>query len=396
MKRVLRAGPYAIPALAAVVAACSSGGGAGTHAVSPQSLNRAKVSLSFRVPEAAPASKARHASEIPAGTASLAVTVIGAGTSASATENVDAATCPPVNGAYVCSLSIDAPIGSDSFFADAFSGANETGTLLASASATYTIVANEANTVGLTLVPVATPTPSPSPSPSPSSMAFASVGLSLGTPALAAGTAKTVPITVTALAANGSPVVGAYAFPITVSDTDTSGATVIQVNGTASSTVTASSQSVTLAYTGLAIVPFTISVSASNATGAPLPASSPAVVYPSLSYPVITPVDGSGYIEIPSGGSATVTVTEPGWLGAPYNKSISLSFGSGACSYATLTPPAAGSGTFTLSSSYPGCYVNYCGIQFSGGPVSSNFTAELLPPGASPAPSPSPSPFPTP
>ena len=225
-------------------------------------------------------------------------------------------------------------------------------------------------------------------------MAFASVGLSLGTPALAAGTAKTVPITVTALAANGSPVVGAYAFPITVSDTDTSGATVIQVNGTASSTVTASSQSVTLAYTGLAIVPFTISVSASNATGAPLPASSPAVVYPSLSYPVITPVDGSGYIEIPSGGSATVTVTEPGWLGAPYNKSISLSFGSGACSYATLTPPAAGSGTFTLTSSYPGSNVNYCGIQFSGGPVSSNFPAELLPPGASPAPSPSP--FPTP
>lgn len=391
MKRLWRAGPYALPALAAVVAACSNGGGGGTHGVSLQAVKRAPVSLSFRVPVSATASNARHASEIPAGTASLAVSVIGTGTSASATENVDATTCPPVNGEYVCSLSIDAPIGSDSFFADAYSGANETGTLLASASATYIIVANEANTVDLSLVPVATPTPSPSPapSPSPSGVPFASVAVAVGTPGLVAGTAKTVPITVTALAANGSPVVGAYAFPITVSDTDTSGATVIQVNGSPSSTVTASSQNVTLAYTGLAINPFSISVSASNSTGAPLPASSPVPIYPQLTYPVITPVDASGYIEVPSGGSVVVTATEPGWLGAPYNQSISLTLNQ--CSYVTLTGPAPGSGTFTLSSTYPGINDNYCGIQFFGGPVYSDFTAVLLPVGATPAPSASPS-----
>jgi len=390
MKGVQRGGSAAIVVLAAAIAACSNGGG-GTmqaHGSASQSVTRVPVSLGVRVPESAPsiASSRRRISTIPAATESVQVTVSGAGASATAAVNVDATTCPPSGGAYVCSLSIDAPIGNDTFSALAFSGTNETGTLLASADTAFTIVANQANDVVLALNPVASPSPAASPG-----VAFTSVAVSVGSPGLVAGTAATVPITVTALA-NGSPVTGTYAFPIVISDSDTSGATGLAVAGgqpSTTTTVSSSSQAVTLDYSGLAIVPFTISVSARDASNSPLPASSPALVSPQLTAPSVVPVNGSA-LEVPSGGTQTFTASEPGWLGAPYNESISVSLTS--CSNVTLTPPSPNSATFSLTSSNFGP-VQYCGLSVIGGPSFMNYTVELE---AGSSPAPSPSPFPSP
>jgi hypothetical protein len=396
MKGVQRCGSVAIVVLAAAIAACSNGGGGVMqgHGSALQSVTRVPVSLGFRVPESAPSitSSGRRISTIPAATESVQVTVSGAGAPATAAVNVDATTCPPSGGAYVCSLSIDAPIGNDTFSALAFSGTNETGTLLASADTSFTIVANQANDVVLALSPVTSPSPSPSPSPAASpGGAFTSVALSVGSPALVAGTSATVPITVTALA-NGSPVTGTYAFPIVISDSDTSGATGLAVAGgqpSTTTTVSSSSQSVTLDYSGLAIAPFTISVSARDASNSPLPASSPALVSPQLTAPSVVPVNGSA-LEVPSGGTQTFTVSEPGWLGAPYNQSISVSLTS--CSNVTLTPPSLNSATFSLTSSNFGP-VQYCGLSVIGGPSFMNYTVDLE---AGSSPAPSPSPFPSP
>jgi len=390
MKGVQRSGSVAIVVLAAAIAACSNGGGGVMqgHGSALQSVTRVPVSLGFRVPESAPsiASSQRRTSTIPAATESVQVTVSGAGAPATAAVNVDATTCPPSGGAYVCSLSIDAPIGNDTFSALAFSGTNETGTLLASADTAFTIVANQANDVVLALNPVASPSPAASPGG-----AFTSVAVSVGSPTLVAGTAATIPITVTALA-NGSPVTGTYAFPIVISDSDTSGATGLAVAGgqpSTTTTVSSSSQAVTLDYSGLAIVPFTISVSARDASNSPLPASSPALVSPQLTAPSVVPVNGSA-LEVPSGGTQTFTVSEPGWLGAPYNQSISVSLTS--CSNVTLTPPSPNSATFSLTSSNFGP-AQYCGLSVIGGPSFMNYTVDLE---AGSSPAPSPSPFPSP
>jgi len=362
----------------------------GSHSVVQQAVDQAPVSLSFSVPETTAAASGRHVNAIPSGAASVQLTVTGSTSSATASENIDATTCPPVAGAYQCSLSIGAPVGNDTFSALVFSGTNETGTLLASAGATYTVVANEANSITLALQPVASPSPGASPSPSPAASpgtAYSSIGLSVSSSAFIAGVPTTVPVQLTAYA-NGSPVVGAYAFPITLSDSDLSGATVLQVNGTPSTTVTSSSQNVTIAYSGLAINPFTISASATNSMGSPLPAASPVVVEPYLYDPIVSPVDSSGYVEVPTGATVTVTTTEPGWLGSPYNQSISITQGLGVCNYVNLATPSPGSGTFTLTSTYPGINMNYCGLTIIGGPRTTSLTVEV---GVSPSPAPSPS-----
>jgi hypothetical protein len=85
------------------------------HGSAAQSVTRIPVSLTFRVPESVPSisSSRRRISTIPAATESVQVTVSGTGASATAAVNVDATTCPPSGGAYVCSLPIDAPIGND-------------------------------------------------------------------------------------------------------------------------------------------------------------------------------------------------------------------------------------------------------------------------------------------
>jgi subtilase family serine protease len=94
----------------------------------------------------------------------------------------------------------------------------------------------------------ATPKPTPAATPAPTPLASPAIVTILltvnGTPAV--GSPGTYTITIAAESATGSVITGTYATPITLSNSDTSGATTLSVTSVPSSTT-----AVTLAYSGL-------------------------------------------------------------------------------------------------------------------------------------------------
>jgi subtilase family serine protease len=95
-----------------------------------------------------------------------------------------------------------------------------------------------------TATPAATPKATPQPTPLPST-AIENILLTVnGTPTV--GSPGTYTITIVAESANGSVITGAYATPIVLSDSDTSGATKLSVTSVPSSTT-----AVSLVYSGL-------------------------------------------------------------------------------------------------------------------------------------------------
>src|SRR5476649_3023312 len=120
------------------LAACGGGGGnsfvQNTLPATGATLGTSaqNVSLTFSIPAVAPSSKTRSPKFIPTSAASVSIGVTSA-TAPPVTmmSNVNATTCPPVNGLLTCSLSISAPLGTDTFTIVLFAGANGTGTPLA-------------------------------------------------------------------------------------------------------------------------------------------------------------------------------------------------------------------------------------------------------------------------
>lgn len=120
---------------------------------------------------------------------------------------------------------------------------------------------------------------------------------------------------VTAFDQSGNAIVGPYSTPLTLFDSDKSGATKIATSGADNpppGKLLSSSDTATLAYTGLAIVPAKIGVVA-DGEGTFAPALNPIV------YKGPNPISLTGYASVP------ITVTEAGWTDSPYNKSITAS-----------------------------------------------------------------------
>ncbi|MBV8489103.1 MAG: NHL repeat-containing protein [Candidatus Eremiobacteraeota bacterium] len=142
----------------------------------------------------------------------------------------------------------------------------------------------------------------------------------------------------TAKNAAGAFIVGAYSAPITITSSDTSGATTITTGGTdnpPAGKLLSSGDSLQLTYTGLAIVPATITASA---TGAP---SAKILFAPALS-PVVTTPQAIAISGVYGPQSAvTVTASEFGWTNAPYDKKLSAAL-SPACASLTTVAPASG------------------------------------------------------
>ncbi|HVA32703.1 MAG TPA: hypothetical protein VNG31_01060, partial [Candidatus Baltobacteraceae bacterium] len=90
-------------------------------------------------------------------------------------------------------------------------------------------------------------------------------------PAARAGATVTVKLTLTAKAKNGKAIKGAYANPVSLADSDKSGATKLLINGKAASKknrVKKSTDKISLRYTGLAISPATLTASAAKVKAA--------------------------------------------------------------------------------------------------------------------------------
>ncbi len=232
------------------------------------------------------------------------------GLTTTATDNISAPSCPcVVSGPSV-------PPGSDAFTITTYDGTGGTGNAISVATQTIAITAGTTNNVTITLEGI------------PKSFAIA------GIPSASAGTAlSATALSVTVKDADGNTITGAYASPITLADSDATGASTLATSGSDSPPaheLLSSSDTATLSYTGLAILPATISASATGATTAN------ATFAPTLHPIVYTgPLNGSGGAELDfyatsgTGSTLSFTASELGWTGAPYNKTLTLAPASG-------------------------------------------------------------------
>ncbi len=184
--------------------------------------------------------------------------------------------CAAVTGGRTCSLTVSAPIGSDTFSETLYAGTNATGSVLSQGATTASIVAGTANTVSLALDGV-----------------IAALKLTLGNASPPEGSALQIPLTVNFNDASGAAIIGSDPFvtPVTLADSDTTKAT------TLSKTILnspADAATLTVAYTGAAISPATISATSGSvsagvvlspqATPSPTPAPSSFNDYPTFNY----------------------------------------------------------------------------------------------------------------
>ncbi len=245
--------------LVALLSGCG-GGGSSVPQTSPTAAGNANAVISISVPAPAsglPSAKQRSPQYVSMNTQSVSVAVNG-GTPVIANVAANSSSCTAASGGgRTCSVTVTAPIGTDTFTEILYASTNGTGTPLSQNQTTATIVAGKSNVVSMTLDGV-----------------VASIALALSNATPAQGTAASIPLTVTTEDASGAAIIGNDPFTsaITLTDSDKSGATTLSKT-TLSSPADASG--LTVAYTGAAIASATFSatatgVSAANVTPATL------------------------------------------------------------------------------------------------------------------------------
>lgn len=269
-----------------------------------------------------------------------------------------------------CSIPVPAPPGNDNF-AVTISDAN--GKTLATSTATSaTVTAAKGNTVPVAFVKTI------------GSIAWGAIPAGTGGTAFPAG-GNSVKLTVKDV--DGNVVTGTYANAIALGDTDKTGATSFAVNGAAGTSVTKSTDAVTLKYSGLDIVAATLSaastgVTTANATFTP---AIPNVVYTGPKVSNAPEVDNYSNAPNTTGFSGTFTATQAGWTNAPFNKPFTQGFAAIAaqannCPSSSnpafaVTPASGATGTaFTVSGSSalqaasdPSPFAGECKLTITGG-----------------------------
>lgn len=269
-KSDLRIGTALVCAL--FLAACSGGGatlptGVVSPAQPPQSMGHASMTLSFSVA----GTQSTNAKKRPAYVSTLStqavVTITSVDGSAPASSiqpnplTVSFVTsgagenCTVSGGVETCTFDVLAPAGSVTYKLDVEDGA---GHVLSTGTQTFTILSGVANRLFLTLD-------------------AAPAAVTITGPTLTAGTAVTAGALTVAVAdpAGGSiPASPAQTFttPITITDSDATGATSLLLNsttgtGTSSVQLTQSSDIVYVTYTGRGVPPFTLTASGTGVSG---------------------------------------------------------------------------------------------------------------------------------
>lgn len=252
----------------ALLAGC--GGGTGTVSTpvpvpsgggitQPQS-----AAVQFEIQAPVPASTTSMARKpnfsAPAGTQSVNITLTAVnGTATSSpqptTVNISATAsgCTATSSTITCDVTVIGEAGTDAFTLTSYPQPNAKGTAIATGTASVNSVAGQTVTAPVTLAGT-----------------IASVALQI-TGTYVAGQSATIPVSVVAKDASGAQIMGTYTTPITISDSDTSGATALSATSVADSTA---ASKVTLSYTGASMAsPATISaavagLASSNLTNA--------------------------------------------------------------------------------------------------------------------------------
>jgi hypothetical protein len=249
-------------AFAAVLALAACGGGGGAANV-PAALPVAPVTtaptgpttqVSFRINggSVAPSSAARTPKFISPATQSATISLVVQGQTTLLTAvNVSPGSPNCVGGAsdLVCTVTVNAPIGTDTFVISTFDGPNGTGNQLSTGTTIATVALNATNTVALVLNGV-----------------VAAVRVVLDPSSAPVGTPAVVAVTVVAYDAATPPDVivgpGNYSTPITLTNSDTSNVTQLSTTQ-----VLGPGTTVTLNYTGASSTGATITPSFGGISG---------------------------------------------------------------------------------------------------------------------------------
>ena len=235
--RSLRLGALVLGA--ALVSSCGGGGDSAPAALPSVAGHNVDVSFQIVIPQASASASKRRPAYISAATQSATVSVNGASTT--------------VNCTSVCSATVSAPVGGDTFTVNLFSAQNAGGSLLSTGTVTQSIVADQANSVNVTFNGV-----------------VASLSLALSASQLTVGTPALVMVTVKALDAAGNTIVGpggyatatGAALTLALSDSDLSGATTLSQTSLSAPPTSA----ITLFYNSTAIADPKITLSAGSLT----------------------------------------------------------------------------------------------------------------------------------
>jgi hypothetical protein len=316
--------------------------GGSSNAGSPANL--APTSFSIVVPAPGANAAGRRPAYISSASQSIVVTLTLVAGNAPAAGITTTVTSALTNCSAGCTVpGPNAPPDNDTFVLTIYDGPNGTGHALSTATTVVSVNTGKANTASVTLLGIPkTFTVTGLPSPTSAPPAFAA-----GTP-LSAGA-----FTVAALDGAGQTITGTYAGPVTVTTSDTSGTYAFSVDGATSSTtatLNGSTDTIALAYTGLATAPTTMTVSATGATSA-----TPSLA-PKLSPIVVTCTSScNGATLVPAnsaGATAAFRANETGWSNSPYNANFTATAPagnspSGCANVATVAP--AQSQAFTVT-----------------------------------------------
>ncbi len=322
----------------AALSACGGGGSAGssvprtgpTAAASPASSSRVVVSIA--IPAAASTSTAarRRPLYVSDNTQSAAIAING-GTPVTVNLSVTSPNCTTAaDGARTCTTTVNAPVGSDTFAETLYASTNATGAVLSQGQTQATIVAGKANTVALTLGGV-----------------IASLGLSLATSAPTEGTPLPIGLTVNFYDASGASIIGSAPFvtPVTLSDSDASGATSLSKLTLSSPTDVVS---LVVNYSGVARTQAVIGASAGTIVAPSVTLTSQAASAPAFNDYVTFGYDNQRDVFNPN--STTITPTAIASLHLAWQAAL------GGGDFNTQTQPI-------LATEFPG----HAGVLFVGG-----------------------------
>jgi hypothetical protein len=188
---------------------------------------------------------------------------------------------------------------------------------------------------------------------------------------------KPVAVAITAKGANKKPIKGAYAKPISLTNSDKSGATSLLINGKPASKknqLKASTDKVTLKYTGLAIAPVTFGASspgvkAAKATFAPALAN---IAYTGPTVSSAAEIDLTSTTAGTTGYSATFTATQAGWTGSfkkafTYKTATVPTFANNCATSYAITPASGAAATSYTVTSSATAVAGECMLTLTGG-----------------------------
>ncbi len=321
----------------------------------PAGSATASAAFVVRVPAPATATgSAMRSQYISPSTQSLAVTVGGEPTVV-ANLTPSSPNCVPASGPnpLTCTVTVTAPVGTDTFTVTMYDGLNASGNVLSKGSVTANVVANQTTPVNVV-----------------TGGTVCSIQVTLGNPAPPQGTSATIPVTVTVRDAAGNVIIapGSYSAPIALQDSD---ATYTSLSTTS---VTSPGQSVTLAYNGGPLTTATISASSA---GIPATKITNATLKPTGSAPAIAAIavsvaNASLTPRVPSSTALTVTARDAAGniISGTYPATVTLSTTNAALSFNPKTVTASGQPVT----------VSYSGSTLVVGNVSVSATAPNVPP----------------